>query len=102
MNLGQAVAVCLYELSREGFEGARELPVVHEAGATAADRERLTQLLLDALHAIGYTRRFPANATESLVRQLAQQLGSSHREAMTWMGVLRQILWRERGEGQTR
>jgi TrmH family RNA methyltransferase len=98
MNLGQAVAVCLYELSRDGFEAATEIPVQDEPAATAADRERLTQLLLDALHATGYTRRFPANSAAPRVRQLAQQLGVSHPEAMTWMGILRQILWRERGE----
>jgi TrmH family RNA methyltransferase len=96
MNLGQSVAVCLYELTREGLEGSREIPVLHEAAATADDRERLTQLLLDVMHVTDYTRRFPANATEPLVRQLTQQLGTSHREAMTWMGILRQILWRER------
>jgi tRNA/rRNA methyltransferase len=96
MNLGQSVAVCLYELSREGFEGARELPVLREAPATADDRERLTQMLLDVMQATDYARRFPANASEPLVRQLVQQLGSTHREAMTWMGVLKQVLWRER------
>jgi len=95
MNLGQSVAVCLYELTRSGFESSIEIPPVHAARATAQDRERLTQLLLDVLHATGYTRRFPANASEPLIRQLVQQLGSSHREAMTWMGIFRQILWRE-------
>ena len=95
MNLGQSVAVCLYELTREGFEGARELPVLHEAPATEEDRERLTQRLLDVMQATGYARRFPANASEALVRRLAQQLGVSHREAMTWMGILKQVLWRE-------
>jgi tRNA/rRNA methyltransferase len=99
MNLGQSVAVCLYELTRSGFESSIEIPPLHEAAATAPstaqDRERLTQLLLDVLHATGYTRRFPANASEPLVRQLVQQLGTSHREAMTWMGIFRQILWHE-------
>lgn len=95
MNLGQSVAVCLYELSRDGFDGVRELPVRHEAAASVDDRERLTQLLLDAMHVTGYTRRYPHNAHEPLVRQLVQQLGQSHREAMTWMGVLRQVLRRE-------
>ena len=95
MNLGQSVAVCLYELTRSGFESSVEIPPLHEAPATAQDRERLTQLLLDVLHATGYTRRFPANASESLVRQLVQQLGTSHREAMTWMGIFRQTLWHE-------
>jgi tRNA/rRNA methyltransferase len=99
MNLGQSVAVCLYELTREGFEGARELPVLHEAPATADDRERLTQLLLDVMQATGYTRRYPQNAGGPLVRQLAMQLGTSHREAMTWMGVLKQVLWREKDGG---
>jgi tRNA C32,U32 (ribose-2'-O)-methylase TrmJ len=95
MNLGQSVAVCLYELTRSGFEHSLELPQTHEAPATAQDRELLTQLFLDVLHATGYTRRFPANASEPLVRQLIQQLGSSHREAMTWLGIFRQILWYE-------
>jgi tRNA/rRNA methyltransferase len=96
MNLGQSVAVCLYELTRSGFESSVEIPPLHQAPATAQDRERLTQLLLDVLHTSGYTRRFPANASEPLIRQLTQQLGTSHREAMTWMGILRQILWHQR------
>jgi tRNA/rRNA methyltransferase len=99
MNLGQSVAVCLYELTREGLEDARPLPALHEAPATGDDRERVTQLLLDVMQATGYTRRFPANADEAVVRQLALQLGVSHREAMTWMGILRQVLWRERTDG---
>jgi len=96
MNLGQSVAVCLYELTREGFENSKELPVIQGTPATADDRERLTQLLLDVMHVTDYTRRFPANSSEPLVRQLTQQLGTTHRESMTWMGILRQILWRER------
>jgi tRNA C32,U32 (ribose-2'-O)-methylase TrmJ len=96
MNLGQSVAVCLYELTREGFEQSKELPVVHEAPATAGDREILTQLLLDVMYVTEYTRRFPANATEPLIRQLTQQLGRSHREAESWMGILRQVLWRHK------
>jgi tRNA/rRNA methyltransferase len=100
MNLGQSVAVCLYELTRQGFEGAKDLPVLHEAPATAADRDRLTQMLLDVMHATDYTRRFPANATEPLVRQLVQQLGTTHREAMTWMGILRQIIWAGKAENR--
>ena len=100
MNLGQSVAVCLYELTRSGFESSIEIPPLHEAPATAEDRERLTQLLLDLLHATGYTRRFPANASEPLVRQLVQQLGTSHRQAMTWMGIFRQTLWHEGQDSQ--
>jgi tRNA/rRNA methyltransferase len=92
MNLGQAVAVCLYELARGGFEGAREIPPAGAIGVAAGTRERLVQLLLEAMAATGYTRRFPANAREHVVRQLAQQLGANEYEASTWMGFLRQIL----------
>ncbi len=92
MNLGQAVAVCLYELGRGGFEDARDLPAIQEAQITADARERLTQMLVDAMEATGYTRRFPANAREHVVRQLAMQLGKNQDEAVTWMGFLRQVL----------
>jgi tRNA/rRNA methyltransferase len=92
MNLGQAVAVCLYELVRGGFEGARELPITAARDVTAQARERLVQLLLEAMEATGYTRRFPASARERVVRQLAQQLGASEAETSTWMGFLRQVL----------
>jgi tRNA/rRNA methyltransferase len=94
MNLGQSVAVCLYELTRSGLEGARDLPVLHEAPATEQDRERLTELLLEVMQSTGYTRRYPHNAAAPFVRRLVQQLGRSHRESMTWMGILRQILFR--------
>jgi tRNA/rRNA methyltransferase len=96
MNLGQSVAVCLYELTRDGLEDSVELPTLHEAPATSADRERLIQLLLDVLTTTGYTRRFPANATEPNLRQLVLQLGATHHQCETWMGILRQILWHDR------
>jgi len=90
--------VCLYELTRDGLEDARPLPVLQEPAANSADRERLTQLLLEVFAATGYARRYPANAAVPAVRQMAMQLGASHREAMAWMGVLRQVLRRERQE----
>ena len=92
MNLGQSVAVCLYEFVRAGFEGARELPVTSERATTSGSRERVTQLLLEAMAATGYANRFPANAREHIVRQLAQQLGATETEAATWMGFLRQVV----------
>jgi TrmH family RNA methyltransferase len=96
MNLGQSVAVCLYELARGGFEGAKEIPHHAMTPPTAEDRERLTQLLLDVMHSTEYTRRFPANAQEPLVRTLVQSLGKDHSEAESWMGIFRQILWSAR------
>ena len=92
MNLGQAVAVCLYELTREGFEGSRVLPAAIAAAATVADRERLTALLREVMEQCGYSERFPANARSTVVRRLATQLGSTRDKATTWMGLFRLIL----------
>ncbi len=92
MNLGQSVAVCLYELVRGGFENARELAEIREANVTAETRERVAQLLMTAMNRTGYSRRFPANAREHVVRQLAMHLATSQDEAATWMGFLRQVL----------
>lgn len=96
MNLGQSVAVCLYELVREGFEGVRELPTQRdvpllEPAVSGGDRERLTLLLIDVMQRTGYARRFPANAREQVVRQLAQRLTQDPMEAQTWFGLLRII-----------
>ncbi len=92
MNLGQAVAVCLYELSRGGFAGSRELPFLHAARASEADRARLNTLVLETMQQTGYARRFPANARPEIVRQLVGNLGRSREEAATWMGFLRLVL----------
>src|SRR5271170_4957063 len=51
MNLGQAVAVCLYELVRDA-----ETPPLQELSeaASAADLERLTALLIEVMEKSGY------------------------------------------------
>ncbi len=92
MNLGQAVAVCLYELSREGFEGARPLPVEAAPVAAALDRDRLTALVLAVMERSDYARRFPANARSFVVRQLVATLGKNQIEADTWMGFFKHVL----------
>jgi tRNA/rRNA methyltransferase len=95
MNLGQAVAVCLYELVR-----ARESGVSGGSGdsaATAGDVERLTALLREVLEETGYTKRHPANCDEGRVRRLVLRMGFVANDVPVWMGILRQILWRVRG-----
>ena len=89
MNLGQAVAVCLWEMVRGGS------PVVSATkdGANAADMERLTVLLREALGESGYN---PANMDEDKMRRLVRRLDVSQRDAEMLMGMLRQILWKLR------
>jgi TrmH family RNA methyltransferase len=94
MNLGQAVAVCLYELVR-GSEGAVG-EGVGERVAGAAELERLTVLLTEVLEGTGYRRHHPANSDEAQIRRLVVRLGNSANDAQVWMGVLRQVLWKLR------
>ena len=94
MNLGQAVAVCLYELVREirAFAGTGgSIPA--EAGET----ERLMLLLTEVLETTGYTRRHPANCGEAQIRRLVLRMGLTASDAPIWMGILRQILWKMQG-----
>lgn len=98
MNLGQAAAVCLYELSRETAVRAA-VPEV-EPAASAGELERMTQLLREVLKVAGYTRRHPANARESNVRRLVRRMGWTAGDATVWTGVLRQILHGLRSHSQ--
>lgn len=94
MNLGQAVAVCLYELVREmGVHVGTGVPVAAEGGEV----ERLTGLLTEVLETTGYTRRHPANCDEAQVRRLVLRMGAAASDAPVWMGILRQVLWKLRG-----
>jgi TrmH family RNA methyltransferase len=93
MNLGQAVAVCLYELKRQ--IGLLETVASHDPElAGAAERERLTQLLGEVLEAAEYRRHHPANSDEAQLRRLVTRMGLPAVDAPVWMGMLRQVLWR--------
>jgi TrmH family RNA methyltransferase len=90
MNLGQAAAVCLYELIRAPVSTALQTPEY----AAAAELERLTELLIDVMKASEYSRRHPANFNEVMVRRLVRQMSLDHSRALAWTGILRQVLWK--------
>jgi TrmH family RNA methyltransferase len=91
MNLGQAVAVCLYELVR----GEASLVAGGAGGAASAGEvERLTVLLTEMLEKTGYTKRHPANCDEAQIRRLVLRMSVSAGDAPVWMGILRQVLWK--------
>ena len=95
MNLGQAVAVTLYELVRD--TKIVQAPAQPEM-ATASDVERVTLSLLEALNLSGYTTPATIAATEEKIRRLVRRMNLSGRDAELWLGMLRQILWRVRAE----
>jgi TrmH family RNA methyltransferase len=91
MNLGQAVAVCLYELVRKVEVQARSKA---NPKAQANDLERLTELLVKLLAGIGYTRHRPAGADPDEIRRMVHRLHLNQSDARRWLGILRRILWK--------
>ncbi len=89
MNLGQAVAICLYELARDSK--AALTPEKH-APATAGNVERVASLLLDALHASGSLQTRSAAHTQEKIRRMLRRHNLSTNDAEFWLGMLREIL----------
>jgi TrmH family RNA methyltransferase len=112
MNLGQAVAVCLWELVRGPAENARagieqhgssghddrDAEIRQSATIEGATLERLHALLTEVLEATEYTRRHAANCDPAHVRRLVRRIGVDAVDAPVWMGILRQVLWKLGGE----
>lgn len=100
MNLGQAVAVCLYELARDAKS---PLKAKESALATSGDLERLSSLLLNTLQASEYVRSSQGRAksrsaapVEEKIRRFIRRMRLSTEDAELLLGMLRQILWKLR------
>jgi TrmH family RNA methyltransferase len=92
MNLGQAVAVCLYELVR----ARPALRPEKQPSASAGEVERITTLLMQALRASGYVTPGAVAPTEEKMRRLVRRLSLQTGDAGIWLGILRQIVWKLR------
>jgi tRNA/rRNA methyltransferase len=92
MNLGQAAAICLYELSRDAEAGAQRFPPVETA--SAIELERVTSLLVDVLNRSGYLNPITNESSELKIRRLVHRLGLPASDSHTWLGIFRQILWK--------
>ena len=96
MNLGQAVAICLYELVRDPAVLAEP-----EKGspASAAEVERITETLLTALHASGYPKLNTSDSFQGAVRRLVRRLHLQSGDAEFFLGMLRQMVWKMKNIG---
>jgi tRNA/rRNA methyltransferase len=92
MNLGQAVALCLYELTRDP-KAVKARPA-KITPATAGETEQITAMLIEALRASGYLNPLTAASSKEKVRRLVRRLQITARDAPVVMGMLRQILWK--------
>src|SRR4051812_5430078 len=92
MNLGQAVAICLYELRRQASAVDRRFKAAQ--AITAEDLNRITGLLLELLERSGYVHERTSISAELKLRRLVRRLGIRGPDTETWLGMLRQILWK--------
>ena len=113
MNLGQAAAICLYELSRispaevdQHAATDASTPTPDPAPAepatwrikpppTADELDRLATLFEETLLAADYPAMHTRHRSRQL-RILSRRLGIPAGDASHWMGFLRQILWKLR------
>lgn len=93
MNLGQAVAVCLYEIARIGA-GVKPSEPPKTRPATMGEIEQVTEMLLEAGRRSGYINPVIAASSEAKVRRMVRRLHISARDVSMWLGVLRQVLWK--------
>jgi TrmH family RNA methyltransferase len=93
MNLGQAVAVCLYELIRETAARAQPEKL---ALASAGEVERITQALLEVLDASGFLNRRQVADSDERIRRAVRRLRLPASDAKVWLGMMRQVLWKLR------
>jgi TrmH family RNA methyltransferase len=103
MNLGQAVAVCLYEIARSAQSALRSKAAAGEATAsdnesraTAGDAEQISALLLEALRKSGYVKPGNDAMCEKKVRSLVLRFDLKALDATVLLGMVRQIIWKLR------
>lgn len=95
MNLGQSVAVTLYELVRAELKPRRIS--TDKQSATADQLQVLDKVLLEAVELSEYTERFPGRGTEQQLREYVRRLQVPATDIPVWIGFLRQFLWKMRG-----
>jgi TrmH family RNA methyltransferase len=95
MNLGQAVAVCLYELARRAAVAKAQTPAADGPMlATAEELDRLSAVWLETLRASGYVNSGAEAITEEKLLRMLRRINLSADDAKVWMGMLRQVIWK--------
>jgi TrmH family RNA methyltransferase len=93
MNLGQAAAVCLYELAlRCGAESAPGTPSTKDI-APSATLDRLGDLIEQTMVAAGYSPRAMQPANRHDLRVLLRRLAPTSLDGRRMMGLFRRILF---------
>ncbi len=93
MNLGQAVAVCLYGIACSTAD--ESTPQVSDPAASG-ELEKITQGLYEALKRSGYVKPGNDAVSEKKVRGLMLRLNFQAIDAKVLLGMVRQIVWKLR------
>ena len=103
MNLGQAVAVCLYEISRAASEtktANESSTFVQEIKSAehpdSGQLDRLAGLIEETMEAVNYTTRGMRSANGEALRVLLRRLMPNESDLRRMMGLFRRILWQLR------
>jgi tRNA/rRNA methyltransferase len=96
MNLGQAAAVCLYELAVRGIAQQEDMTDVRRLERVAASErlELLAGVVEQAMVAADYSPAAMREANRHDLRLLLRRLAPSERDARRILGLFRRILWR--------
>lgn len=96
MNLGQAVAVCCFELSRQEMVSTRAPGVrIHRSDpATAQNLAHLFDRAAHVLDAVGYLQPKSREATLLKLRELLLGLGLTNYDVRILGGILAQLEWK--------
>jgi len=96
MNLGQAVAVCAYELARAGLVPTRPLRLTaHSSEAASAQAiEHLFDRAARVLDQVGYLKPKSRRATLLKLRRLLLDLELTNHDARILGGILAQTEWK--------
>ena len=92
MNLGQAVAVCLYEIIRS--PAAAKVKSGAKPEVSAGDLERMTSTLKEILEHSGYMHERVEGSSELKLRRMIRRMNLDAHDAQVWLGMLRQIRWK--------
>jgi tRNA/rRNA methyltransferase len=91
MNLGQAVALCCYEMARH----SKAVPSLKTpATVGAAERDRIVQMLVPMLEAGGFILSDNRDSQMRKLRRWVGRLRLAPKDARTFQGMLRQIQWK--------
>jgi TrmH family RNA methyltransferase len=99
MNLGQAVALCLYELIRSNPQNEGRHPTSQrnkeaEFKGTSAELDRLAGVIIEAMRVSDYSPRSMAKANEHDLRLILRRLQFKRGDLRRGLGLFRRILRR--------